>query len=134
MERSIGAHLSGLILAGQRFAGMILLPIWFGGRDMAGKSPLRATGPERLALAALAGSGACGEADRARAVLLTVAWSTSNRISHAFGVREDTVRLHCPAGDCMQSPRGMLILIFASLRASIVNRGAILDHRNGRIF
>lgn len=60
---------------------------------MVGTSPLRVTGSERLALEALAGSGARGEADRARAILLTLAGWTSNRISQAFGVREDTVRL-----------------------------------------
>ena len=34
-----------------------------------------------------------GEADRARAVLLTLSGWTSGRIAEAFGVREDTVRL-----------------------------------------
>ena len=34
-----------------------------------------------------------GEADRARAVLLTLSGWTSPRIAEAFGVREDTVRL-----------------------------------------
>ncbi|MDE0801676.1 MAG: helix-turn-helix domain-containing protein [Rhodospirillaceae bacterium] len=60
---------------------------------MAGKSPLQATASERSALETLAGSGGRAEADRARAVLLTLAGWTSNRISQAFGVREDTVRL-----------------------------------------
>jgi transposase len=60
---------------------------------MTGKSPLRATGSERSALEALAGSGGRGEADRARAILLTLAGWTSRRISEAFCVREDTVRL-----------------------------------------
>ena len=41
----------------------------------------------------LAGSRDRGEADRARAVLLTLAGWTSGRIGEAFGVREDTVRL-----------------------------------------
>lgn len=41
----------------------------------------------------LAGSRDRGEADRARAVLLTLAGWTSPRIAEAFGVREDTVRL-----------------------------------------
>ena len=41
----------------------------------------------------LAGSRDRGEADRARAVLLTLAGWTSPRIATAFGVREDTVRL-----------------------------------------
>ena len=60
---------------------------------MAGKSPLRATVSERSALEALAGSSGRGEADRARAILLTLVGWASNRISQAFGVREDTVRL-----------------------------------------
>jgi len=34
-----------------------------------------------------------GEADRARALLLTLSGWTSPRIAEAFGVREDTVRL-----------------------------------------
>jgi len=45
------------------------------------------------ALKALAGSRDRGEADRARAVLLTLAGWTSPEIAEAFGVREDTVRL-----------------------------------------
>ena len=44
-------------------------------------------------MTALAGSRDRGEADRARAVLLTLAGWTSPRIAEAFGVREDTVRL-----------------------------------------
>lgn len=44
-------------------------------------------------LRALAHSRDRGEADRARAILLTVAGWTSQRIAEAFGVREDTVRL-----------------------------------------
>ena len=42
---------------------------------------------------ALADSRDRGEADRARAVLLTLAGWTSSKIAEAFGVREDTVRL-----------------------------------------
>jgi transposase len=42
---------------------------------------------------ALAGSRDRGEADRARAVLLTLAGWTSPQIAEAFVVREDTVRL-----------------------------------------
>jgi hypothetical protein len=76
---------------------------------MAGKSPLQATELERSALEALACSGGRAEADRARAVLLTLAGWTSNRISQAFGVRKDTVRLRCPAGDC-----GLVTLRFRS--------------------
>jgi transposase len=60
---------------------------------MTGRSPLSATDDERAALTALAGSRDRGEADRARAVLLTLAGWTSPRIAEAFGVREDTVRL-----------------------------------------
>ena len=44
-------------------------------------------------LMALARSRDRGEADRARAVLLTLSGWTSPRIAEAFGVREDTVRL-----------------------------------------
>ena len=60
---------------------------------MAGQSPLTATEEQRAALTALAGSRDRGEADRSRAVLLTLAGWTSPRIAEAFGVREDTVRL-----------------------------------------
>jgi transposase len=60
---------------------------------MAGKSPVRADEEQKAALRRLAGSRDRGEADRARAVLLTLAGWTSPRIAEAFGVREDTVRL-----------------------------------------
>ena len=60
---------------------------------MTGKSSLLATEAQRAALTVLAGSRDRGEADRARAVLLTLAGWTSPRIAEAFGVREDTVRL-----------------------------------------
>jgi transposase len=60
---------------------------------MGGKSPVVAGVEERAALTALAGSRDRGEADRARAVLLTLAGWTSPQIGEAFGVREDTVRL-----------------------------------------
>ena len=59
---------------------------------MVGKSPVMASDEQRAALAALAGSRDRGEADRARAVLLTLAGWTSPKIAEAFGVREDTVR------------------------------------------
>jgi len=59
---------------------------------MSGKSPVRASEEQRVALAALAGSRDRGEADRARAVLLTLAGWTSPKLAEAFGVREDTVR------------------------------------------
>ena len=60
---------------------------------MAGKSPVTASEEQRKALQALALSRDRGEADRARAVLLTLGGWTSPRIAEAFGVREDTVRL-----------------------------------------
>src|SRR5215468_11982515 len=60
---------------------------------MAGKSPVMATGDQRAALKTMAGDADRAEADRARAVLLTLGGWTSGRIAEAFGVREDTVRL-----------------------------------------
>ena len=60
---------------------------------MGGKSPVAASEEQRAALMALAGSRDRGEADRARAVLLTLSGWASARIAEAFGVREDTVRL-----------------------------------------
>lgn len=60
---------------------------------MAGKSPVTASEEQLTALRALAGSRERGEADRARALLLTLAGWTSAKIAEAFGVREDTVRL-----------------------------------------
>src|SRR3954468_19146402 len=60
---------------------------------MAGKSPVVASAAQRRDLMALSRSRDRGEADRARAVLLTLAGWTSPRIAEAFGVREDTVRL-----------------------------------------
>ena len=60
---------------------------------MTGRSPVWASGEQQAALTLLAGSRDRGEADRARAVLLTLAGWISPRIAEAFGVREDTVRL-----------------------------------------
>ncbi len=60
---------------------------------MAGKSPVVASHEQRRELVALSQSRDRGEADRARALLLTLAGWTSPRIAEAFGVREDTVRL-----------------------------------------
>jgi transposase len=60
---------------------------------MAGKSVARADEEQREALRMLASSRERGEADRARAILLTLSGWTSPRIAEAFGVREDTVRL-----------------------------------------
>ena len=64
-----------------------------GGCGMGGKSPVAASEEQRVALTALAGSRDRGEADRSRAVLLTLSGWTSARIAEAFGVREDTIRL-----------------------------------------
>ena len=60
---------------------------------MAGKSPVVADEDQRRALAGLARSRDRSEADRARAILLTLSGWTSPGIARAFGVREDTVRL-----------------------------------------
>jgi len=59
---------------------------------MAGKSPLAVTEDQRRALIALSRSRDRGEADRARAILLTLSGWISGQIAEAFGVREDTVR------------------------------------------
>src|ERR687885_1319230 len=59
---------------------------------MAGKSPVAATEDQRRALMALSRSRDRGEADRARAIVLTLSGWTSSQIAEAFGVREDTVR------------------------------------------
>lgn len=60
---------------------------------MAGRSPVRADEGQREALRGLARSRDRGEADRARAIVLTLSGWTSPRIAEVFGVREDTVRL-----------------------------------------
>src|ERR1700722_5423665 len=59
---------------------------------MAGKSPVTATPEQRAGLESKAWGPDRAEADRARAVLLTLRGWTSARIAEAFGVREDTVR------------------------------------------
>jgi transposase len=59
---------------------------------MAGKSRVAATDEQRQALMALSRSRDRGEADRARAILLTLSGWTRGQIAEAFGVREDTVR------------------------------------------
>jgi transposase len=60
---------------------------------MAGKSPVSANDEQRRALAELGRSRDRAEADRARAILLTLSGWTSPDIAAAFGVREDTARL-----------------------------------------
>ena len=59
--------------------------------DHGGQIPVVASAAQRVAMA-LSHSRDRGEADRARALLLTLAGWTSPRIAEAFGVREDTVR------------------------------------------
>src|SRR4029078_9429461 len=59
---------------------------------MAGKSPVTADAEQRSALVALSHSRDRGEADRARAILLTLSSLRRRQIAEAFGVREDTVR------------------------------------------
>ena len=59
---------------------------------MAGRSPLAADEEQRQRLMALSHARDRGEADRARAILLTLSGWTSRWIAEAFGVREDTVR------------------------------------------
>ena len=59
---------------------------------MAGKSPVVASEEQRRELGALSHSRDRGEADRARAIVLTLLGWTSGPIAEAFGVREDTVR------------------------------------------
>jgi transposase len=59
---------------------------------MAGKSPVTVDEEQRSALIALSRSRDRGEADRARAIVLTLSGWTSSQIAEAFGVREDTVR------------------------------------------
>src|SRR4051794_41516037 len=59
---------------------------------MSGRSPLLATAAQRAELEELARSDVRGEADRARAVLLTLAGWTSPELAEAFGVTADSVR------------------------------------------
>src|SRR3954453_16452325 len=59
---------------------------------MAGQSPVVAGEEQQRALMALSRSRDRGEADRARAILLTLLGWTGGQIAEAFGVREDTVR------------------------------------------
>ena len=59
---------------------------------MAGKSPVRVNEAQGLALQLLAQSADRREADRARAILLTLKGWTSGDIAEVFGVREDMVR------------------------------------------
>jgi transposase len=60
---------------------------------MAGRSPVSANDEQKRALVDLGRSRDRAEADRARAVLLTLSGWTSPDTAAAFGVREDTARL-----------------------------------------
>src|SRR5690349_12091082 len=60
---------------------------------MAGKSPVTVDEEQRQGLLALSHSRDRGEADRARAIVLTLSGWTRGQIAEAFGVREDTVRV-----------------------------------------
>ncbi len=60
---------------------------------MAGKSPVAVDEEQRQGLMALSHARDRGEADRARALLLTRSGWTRGQIAEAFGVREDTVRV-----------------------------------------
>lgn len=90
---------------------------------MTGKSPLSATSEQRAGLACLACSRDRGEADRARAVLLTLADWTSGRIGEAFGVREDTVRLW--RGDFMRGGVDALKATVAAGPAPVKSEAAL---------
>ncbi len=59
---------------------------------MVGRSPLVATAEQEAELRALSRSDVRGEADRARAVLLTLQGWTSIQLAEAFGVTPDAVR------------------------------------------
>src|SRR3954451_5869858 len=59
---------------------------------MAGKSAVAGDEAQRRELVALSHSRDRGEADRARAIVLTLLGWTSGQVAEAFGVREDTVR------------------------------------------
>ena len=61
--------------------------------DIAGLSPVTATQGQTAPLRVLSRGADRAEADRARALLLTLKGWTSARIAQAFGVREGRVRL-----------------------------------------
>jgi transposase len=60
---------------------------------MSGRSSVVASAEQKRALVVLGQSRERGEADRSRAILLTLSGWSSARLGEAFGVREDTVRL-----------------------------------------
>ena len=59
---------------------------------MAGRSPLVATAEQEAELRALSRSDVRGEADRSRAILLTLQGWTSLEVAEAFGVTPEAVR------------------------------------------
>ena len=59
---------------------------------MPGRSPLVATAEQKAALQELSRSDVRGEADRARAILLTLEGWTSMQLAKAFGVTPEAVR------------------------------------------
>lgn len=59
---------------------------------MSGRSRLSATAGQKATLGELARSEVRGEADRARAILLTLSGWTSVQLGEAFGVTADSVR------------------------------------------
>jgi transposase len=59
---------------------------------MTGQSSLSATAEQIAALHELAGSDVRGEADRARAILLTLSGWTSGKLAEVFDVTADSVR------------------------------------------
>src|SRR3954452_19275444 len=87
---------------------------------MAGKSPVTVDEEQRQGLLALSHSRDRGEADRARAILLTVSGWTSGQIAEAFGVREDTVRV-CRSA-FMRGRRRSLKEIFRTRTSSLQSR------------
>ena len=104
---------------------------------MAGRSPVVADEGQKHALAELGRSRERGEADRARAVLLTLSGWTSPEIAVAFGVREDTVRLwrgtfmaggvealrtHAPPGPAPTKAERALAVAEAVLAAPVADR------------
>jgi len=99
------------------------------GLNMAGKFE-----EQRAALRSLAESRDRGEADRARAVLLTLAGWTSPRIAEAFGVHEDTVRLWRSdfvrgAVEALKAKVAAMLVAFNTVNAAGKILGRIESHR-----
>lgn len=86
---------------------------------MISEVPISATEEQRTVLAILACSRDRGEADRARAVLFTVADWTSGRIAEAFRLRQDTVRLRCSnfMNDGVDEPKANVVAGLVPVRS-----------------